>query len=175
MEVCVYKINSIQANNKYLCLIAEKCYNVDYRTLIVLSNDDMVRKLDDNLWTFSRDSFMPHEHEISNINLSKIFLITNEVLIDLFHLNSQIASQSILETMASYDAIIMYNININLVSIKDINLDNFPKLKKFIIVFDDSVQQESLLDVLKNYQQDPKNIIKCYQQTINGQWIQESY
>ena len=43
------------------CQLADKAYQHGYRVYIFTSNDAQAAALDDLLWTFRQDSFVPHE------------------------------------------------------------------------------------------------------------------
>ena len=45
----------------FACRLAEKAYRLDNTVHIVAANQQVVRQIDDLLWTFREGSFVPHE------------------------------------------------------------------------------------------------------------------
>lgn len=49
-----------RARNLFACRLAEKAYLKQCQVLVLAGDDAQARELDDLLWTFSDDSFVPH-------------------------------------------------------------------------------------------------------------------
>ena len=48
-------------HTRYTCRLAEKAYKLKHRIYIHVNNGVEAQQLDELLWTFSQDSFVPHE------------------------------------------------------------------------------------------------------------------
>lgn len=70
--------NNPQSEDVVACRLAEKALKQGYKILILGQNSKQLHQLDEKLWTFKEDSFIPHEiinvdssvHEHLNIALS---------------------------------------------------------------------------------------------------------
>ena len=62
-EVDFYIVDDASADAalRAACRIAQKAYSQGLRIYIILDSDDEASRLDDLLWTFQQDSFVPHE------------------------------------------------------------------------------------------------------------------
>lgn len=49
------------AREGFICRLVEKAYNLDHRVYIHTSSESAATALDDLLWTFRQQSFIPHE------------------------------------------------------------------------------------------------------------------
>ena len=52
--------DSAQAREQYACRLAEKAYRLGHRVYIHTGSEQQTRHLDDLLWTFQQNSFLPH-------------------------------------------------------------------------------------------------------------------
>ena len=46
---------------KFACRIIDKAFNAELRVLVWSDDEALLQSLDDLLWTFAQDSFIPHE------------------------------------------------------------------------------------------------------------------
>jgi len=76
------KISCYQTNNillaKTFCLLAEKCYYGDFRTLVVTGTKDLTMSLDKSLWTYSKKHFIPHATNYDPSAEDQAVLITDQ-------------------------------------------------------------------------------------------------
>lgn len=58
-----YVLSEARTTNRarLACQVAEKAYNSGYSVYIFTSSDEQAAALDDLLWSFRQDSFVPHE------------------------------------------------------------------------------------------------------------------
>lgn len=59
MKVSYYRTNP-DLLAKTFCVLAEKCYYSDMKTLVVTTSDEYMRNLDQVLWSYSKKHFIPH-------------------------------------------------------------------------------------------------------------------
>lgn len=61
-RVDFYIVNEHTENSRWLlaCRLAEKAYNLQHRVYIHTLNEIQAQQLDDLLWTFRQNSFVPH-------------------------------------------------------------------------------------------------------------------
>ncbi|MBL0726007.1 MAG: DNA polymerase III subunit chi [Alphaproteobacteria bacterium] len=59
MELKIYYLPSNEMLSR-LCALVYKIYKLQQTTVILLSNKDDITVLDDKLWTFRQDAFIPH-------------------------------------------------------------------------------------------------------------------
>lgn len=51
---------SPEALYKYLCQLLSKCYSQGYKTLVKTKDYNQAQEIDNKLWTFAQQSFIPH-------------------------------------------------------------------------------------------------------------------
>ncbi|MCO6412701.1 MAG: DNA polymerase III subunit chi [Thiogranum sp.] len=52
--------DSAQAREQFACRLAEKAWRLGHRVYIHTASEEQTRQLDDLLWTFQQNSFLPH-------------------------------------------------------------------------------------------------------------------
>lgn len=55
----LYRLNP-DALYKYLCQLLSKCYSQGYKTLVKTKDYNQAQEIDNKLWTFTQQSFIPH-------------------------------------------------------------------------------------------------------------------
>lgn len=60
VDFYVLKRADAKARNLFACRLAEKAYLAQYQVLMLTDDESHARVLDDLLWTFNDDSFVPH-------------------------------------------------------------------------------------------------------------------
>lgn len=50
-----------QEKERFICRLIEKIWLQDYRVYVFTESAEQTRRLDDLLWTFKQDSFVPHD------------------------------------------------------------------------------------------------------------------
>ncbi len=60
VDFYVLKRADSKARNLFACRLAEKAYLKQYQVLMLTGDESQARELDDLLWTFNDDSFVPH-------------------------------------------------------------------------------------------------------------------
>lgn len=64
-----------ESRMRLACQLAEKAYNHDYSVYIFTSDAAQAAMLDDLLWTFRQDSFVPHErYPLSGTHTSPVLI-----------------------------------------------------------------------------------------------------
>jgi DNA polymerase-3 subunit chi len=58
-EVIFIKLN-VDTHDKIVCDLAEKVFLAGKKSLIYVATEDRARKIDDLLWTWKQNSFIPH-------------------------------------------------------------------------------------------------------------------
>ena len=83
-----------EAKHLFACRLAEKAYKKNYNIIIQTKSNETTQKIDDQLWSFRNDSFIPHEIIENEIDASKKSIIissyhqhqTSAILINLSNL-----------------------------------------------------------------------------------------
>ena len=60
VDFYILKDNSPQAQNLLTCRLSEKAYKQGHQVFINTNTSEQLKQLDDMLWTFSANSFLPH-------------------------------------------------------------------------------------------------------------------
>ena len=85
--------NSTEQAEHFACRLAEKAYRQGERLLILTENEHASKKLDDMLWTFRDDSFVPHTIDEHSTPIT-ISHNTNSNIKLLINLRSQLLAQT---------------------------------------------------------------------------------
>ena len=60
IDFYILKDNSLQAQNLLTCRLSEKAYKQGCQVFINTNTGEQLKQLDDMLWTFTANSFLPH-------------------------------------------------------------------------------------------------------------------
>ena len=60
VDFYILKDNSLQAQNLLTCRLSEKAYKQGHQVFINTNTGEQLKQLDDMLWTFTANSFLPH-------------------------------------------------------------------------------------------------------------------
>ncbi len=55
----IYRLN-LDSLYKYLCQLLSKCYSQGFKTLVKTNDYNQAQEIDNKLWTFAQQSFIPH-------------------------------------------------------------------------------------------------------------------
>jgi len=77
-RVDFYQLNSKQHNqDRVVCQLCQKAYDKNQKTLLLTQSPQQTAHLDEQLWIFNEDSFLPHDANfkgVSNAFLSPILI-----------------------------------------------------------------------------------------------------
>ncbi len=77
MEINFYHLENI--NYKIIAQILLKIRDEGKRTLIYAKTDELLKQIDEGLWSFSKTKFLPHATKWENVNyLDQPIFLTNE-------------------------------------------------------------------------------------------------
>ena len=77
MEINFYHLENI--NYKIIAQILLKIRDEGKRTLIYAKTDELLKQIDESLWSFSKTKFLPHATKWENVNsLDQPIFLTNE-------------------------------------------------------------------------------------------------
>ncbi|AVP87488.1 hypothetical protein phytr_5430 [Candidatus Phycorickettsia trachydisci] len=74
-SINLYKLNT-EGLYKYLCQLLSKCYSQGYKTLVKTKDYNQAQEVDNKLWTFAQQSFIPHGLISDEFKESQPILIT---------------------------------------------------------------------------------------------------
>lgn len=77
-KIYFYLINTDLTSRKrelFLCYVVEKAYSLGNNVYIFTKSDEETKQIDDLLWTFRQDSFIPHEcYSTFNKDISPVLI-----------------------------------------------------------------------------------------------------
>ncbi len=77
-----YNIQDASNSIKSICKIINKYYKEGHKIVVMSDNDDVIRSLDKDLWTFEQLSFVPHCMISSPDPECNVVLVSNEYIGD---------------------------------------------------------------------------------------------
>ena len=150
-QIIFYSTAPLQVENTLFALI-EKSREKGYKSLLLFQDKEKCSVIDEKLWTYKQNSFLPH--------LSEDDKIFDEIDIPIY-LSTKNENPYKAESLFSIDGFLPDNIN------------NFERL---IIIVD--VNDKTLLEKYKKYyldiNEDFEDIV-FYKSDDNGKWIKENF
>lgn len=73
-RVDFYQLNQQHNQDRVVCQLCQKAYDSNQKTLLLTQSPEQTAHLDLQLWTFSDDSFLPHDAEESDGLMSPILI-----------------------------------------------------------------------------------------------------
>lgn len=128
-------------------LITKVC-NSDHKILIVCENEEQMRALDNELWTFSTKEFIPHDIYTCESPQSQQVLLA---------LDSK-------DNLNKADVLVLYNQTANY---------NISEFQKVIYVFYGNSDEDNVIQMMDEYKKSKQRSGECvlWEQSSSAQWV----